>query len=747
MNHFKKIFFCLSISFILLCNPLLTSFLNAQTKYFFISICKTHKELQDKGYGKCLTCYKSVSSQSKRAKICEACWAEKGGLWNIGCRFCKENVVGGDYARVCSDCAEKDECVECKEKLYSIDASGSDNRKVIGKYLIKVTVHGQKEKFQEYLNSASNAMAKEEYEQAITYFKKCEEIIPNSMACNIGIALRELNKNEEALNYFDIAIKDEPNWADPYGEKGITLAYLGKWNEAGPLFKKSIDLNYDSPTVFWMYGKYIEEILKKPSEAIPFYEKVIAKNPKSYKLYNNIGDIYFNQEKFEDAEKAYKKILEYYPKDFNALAFSGEIKFKKQNFEEALKYYLRAHEIKPDNLELNFHMGICYAYTGQFEKAEKHFKHDLSINPNLSDVSLELARLYTYQKRFGEAAAIYKKLIADDAVTHPAYLDLALCQYMNKEYTSVIESCKKFIEKDTGNYPDPYKWMALAAARLNKFSEAESYCKKAIELNTQNQNEIFYFVAAAYSLMNKPAESLQNLETAFKGGTATQDAETDSEFDNIKSLEKFKDLINKYKSTAPHQQNKKDINEEAKQVVNEEKEPIPLSTELLREDFEDENCVFKPDEIWTLSEGKLVFSNPSDKNSTSWIRLTKIYSDVTFSVNTKWNGKATNLGFGLLFGSEGNNFYSFVIAQDGHYKLSKWFNSEWSNLFPWKEITLKPSGFNKLMVSTSGTKIKCYLNDELLIDIEDNSFSAGKVGLCCNSKVSAAFDDFVIYKN
>lgn len=521
------------------------SILNAQPKYFNISICKMHKELQDKGYGECASCNKNVSSRSKRAKICEECWVKQGGLWKTGCYFCKENIIGGDYARVCSDCAAKDECIVCKKKLHSGDDSNEDGRRIVEKYSIQITVPGQKEKFQEYLNSASIAIENEEFEQAITYFKKCEEIIPNSMACNIGVALRELNKNEDALSYFDTAIKEEPDWGDPYGEKAITLAYMGRWNEAGPLFIKSIELKYDSPTVYWMYAKYLEEILKKPSDAIPFYEMVIAKNPNSYKLYNNIGDIYFNEGKYDDAERAYKKVLEHDNNDFNALAFSGEINFKKQNFEEALKYFLVSHKIKPDNLELNYHMGICYGYLNQLNKAESHFKHALSLNPNLADVSLELARLYKSYGVYAKAIPIYEKLISDDAVTHPAYLDLALCQYMNKQYKNVIESCKMFIEKDTGNYPDPYKWMAVAAARLNDTQVAEKYCNKAIELNVENQNEIFYFVAAAYSLMNDSEKSLLFLEKAIKGGMPKESSENDSEFDNIRNLQGYKNLINK----------------------------------------------------------------------------------------------------------------------------------------------------------------------------------------------------------
>lgn len=526
-----------------------TSILKAQVQYTTISICKICNDGQERGSGKCIGCNKYEYLTKTKAKICFDCYFKRGGLLERGCWFCKANCVGGGDARLCSECAKKDECIVCGINLGGGDTyAETDNRRVVERYTVRITIPGKKEEFMSYFNKGADALKNMNYEEALNYFKKCNEIIPHGMDCNIGVALRGLKRDEEALTYFDMAIKEESTWGDPYGEKAITLAYMGRWNDAGPLFKKSIDLKYDSPTVFWMYGKYIEEVLKKPSEAIPFYERVIAKNPtKSFKLYNDIGDIYFNQEKYDDAENAYKKVLEYDKNNFNALAFSGEIKFKKQNFEEALKYYLLSHEIKPDNLELNFHMGICYWYINQLDKAESHFKHALSINPNLADVGLELARLYTSQGRFAEAITIYEKLISDDAVTYPVYIDLALCQYMNKQYKDVIESCNKFIEKDTENVPEPYKWMALAAAKINDFKEAETYCKKALELNVKNQKEIFYFVAAAYSLMNKSEETMLNLEKALKEGMSIEDVEKDSEFNNIRSLQQYKDLFNKYK--------------------------------------------------------------------------------------------------------------------------------------------------------------------------------------------------------
>lgn len=560
MKRLKQFCFTLHVIMIVLYFLEVPSLLKAQERYYNISICKRCNDAQESGgWNRCVGCGKNTDLTKIKAKICWDCWAKRGGLWERGCWLCNENTLGGGYARLCSECAKKDECIECGKKLGSGDTyAETDNRKIVAKYTVQITIPGKKEEFMSYFNKGSDALKNMNYEEALDYFMKCNEIIPHGMDCNIGIALRELKREEEALTYFDSAIKEEPNWGDPYGEKGITMAYLGRWNDSGPLFKKAIDLNYDSPTVYWMYGIYIAEILKKPSDAIPFYEKVIAKNPtKSFKLYNDIGDIYFSQEKYDDAEKAFKMVLEYDPKDFNALAFTGEVKFKKQNFEEALKYYLPAHEVKPDNLELNYHMGICYGYLNQLEKAESHYKHTLSINPDLADVRLELANLYRYQKRFTEAIIIYKKWISDDAVTYPAYLDLGNCQYAAGLYKESIENCRKFISEDKNNNPEPYVTIALSEVNLNQYSNAIANCEKALELNVNGLAEVFYNLACAYSKMNKIDKSLDMLEKSLKTGQVNISyLESDADLTNVRETKAYKDLLTRYGAVNQIQQQK-----------------------------------------------------------------------------------------------------------------------------------------------------------------------------------------------
>ncbi|MCL6097743.1 MAG: tetratricopeptide repeat protein [Bacteroidetes bacterium] len=475
MKNLKQFCSTLHVIMIVLIFLEVSSLLNAQERYYNIGICKRCNDAQENGgYGRCVGCGKNTYLTKIRAKICWDCWAKSGGLWARGCWLCNENTLGGGYARLCSECAKKDECIECGKKLGSGDIyAETDNRKIVAKYTVQITIPGKKEEFMNYFNKGAEALNNKNYEEALDHFKKCNEIIPHGMDCNIGVALRELKREEEALTYFDSAIKEEPNWGDPYGEKGITLAYLGKWNDAGPLFKKSIDLNYDSPTVYWMYGKYIQEILKKPSDAIPFYEKVIEKNPtKSYKLFIDIGSINYDLEKWDEAEKAYKAYLQFVNDDYYSLSMIGEINNKKQEYEEALTYLLRCYEIKPAHKELNYQIGLSYENLKQFDKAEEHFKKALSIDPDLAYVLKELGEMYFSQNKFEDALNYFTQ-----------------CENKTPNDVRVI-----FMKGHCYGY-------------LNQLDKAESNFKKALSVNPELV-DVQLALADVYRFQNKLTEAI-----------------------------------------------------------------------------------------------------------------------------------------------------------------------------------------------------------------------------------------------
>lgn len=60
---------------------------------------------------------------------------------------------------------------------------------------------------------------------------------------NLGLALTEINKNEEAILNYNKALEINPNYSIAYNNIGNSLNYLGKYKEAIYYCQKAISLN------------------------------------------------------------------------------------------------------------------------------------------------------------------------------------------------------------------------------------------------------------------------------------------------------------------------------------------------------------------------------------------------------------------------------------------------------------------------------------------------------------------------
>jgi len=80
------------------------------------------------------------------------------------------------------------------------------------------------------------------HKDAIDCFEKARSISPDDfdVITNIGISFDKLGKPEEALNFYDLALKKQEDTKTLYN-KGISLSKIGKYSEAANYFKKVLN--------------------------------------------------------------------------------------------------------------------------------------------------------------------------------------------------------------------------------------------------------------------------------------------------------------------------------------------------------------------------------------------------------------------------------------------------------------------------------------------------------------------------
>ncbi|MCX5792884.1 MAG: tetratricopeptide repeat protein [Elusimicrobia bacterium] len=346
---------------------------SARANSFMIPFCPMcHSNFKTQ----CYICKEPYNYLPGFAHLCDECFKKTGLI--SGHHSC--GTIYHGWMRICGKCAAKNVCAKCGKPLGGEGASVvEDEKRVVARYSVRITVPGKKEQFLKYYNAANEAMKKKDYQQALNYFKKCNEIIPDGCACQIGIALRGLNKDEEAVKYFDIAIKNDPADYEAYYQKG--LATLGKEGSEESL-KKAIDLNVPYGDAYLMYA-YLREYNKDKDQAVTYYEKGFEIKPDEIKFRGNLIDLYRQDGRLDDALKQADIACKLSGNNLESLNIKAGILIDAKKWAEAIPVYEKIIPLAATNVDVPYYfLGISHYELKHFEKARDNWKKAAEHNVN-----------------------------------------------------------------------------------------------------------------------------------------------------------------------------------------------------------------------------------------------------------------------------------------------------------------------------------------------------------------------------
>ena len=120
-----------------------------------------------------------------------------------------------------------------------------------------------------------------------------------------------LNKNfTTAIEYFDAAIKHNPNDGAAYNDRALCMVELGIIDKAFYYFNKGIAVEPDYATIYHNKGWLLNNI-GRHTEAIECFKKALGLEPNRAVTYDNLADALFNLSDYQGALDAYKKVLRF----------------------------------------------------------------------------------------------------------------------------------------------------------------------------------------------------------------------------------------------------------------------------------------------------------------------------------------------------------------------------------------------------------------------------------------------------
>jgi len=146
-------------------------------------------------------------------------------------------------------------------------------------------------------------------EEALKDFNMAVRVDRNDKAYNNrGSVLMRYGLNEEALKDFNMALKINQMSVETYNNRGILYVSMGKMKDAIDDYNRAekIDSLY-SQTYNNRAIAYFK--LGMIDSAMYDWNKSIKLNPNNYKAYYNMGQAYFNLKRYNDAIRCYNKVL------------------------------------------------------------------------------------------------------------------------------------------------------------------------------------------------------------------------------------------------------------------------------------------------------------------------------------------------------------------------------------------------------------------------------------------------------
>jgi tetratricopeptide (TPR) repeat protein len=120
----------------------------------------------------------------------------------------------------------------------------------------------------------------------------------------------------------------------------------------------------------------------------------------------------------EEIVEAYEKAIALDPKSAGALVNLGTVFFNARKWNEAERYYIQALEVDPAYALAHFDLANLYDERGDREKALAHYECALRISPNYADAHYNIALLYQGANQPMKAVGHWGKYLKLDPHSH-----------------------------------------------------------------------------------------------------------------------------------------------------------------------------------------------------------------------------------------------------------------------------------------------------------------------------------------
>lgn len=274
----------------------------------------------------------------------------------------------------------------------------------------------------------------------------------------------------------DISIK-APTKARGHNNLGVALSEEGKFDEAIPCYLEAIklDRHYSDP---WSNLAVAYSVKGQTDKAIGALKQAIRIFPNYPEAYNNLGTLMIKKKNYEAAEKILRiaiKLRPYYGKAYYNL---GRLYMDKNDVEQAWAHFKKATQGDLDTVEGFYTLGQVSLKLKKFDEAARAFTVALQRGKHIqgkqrNQILFNLANSHFMNKAYDQAQSIFELLCRHNPREHRFLYNLGETLYTKQDYEKALEIFKKLASPPFGIAQANFRY-ANCLEKLNKLSQAQA---------------------------------------------------------------------------------------------------------------------------------------------------------------------------------------------------------------------------------------------------------------------------------
>lgn len=196
--------------------------------------------------------------------------------------------------------------------------------------------------------------------------------------------------------------------------------------------------------------------IRNHEEAEHFFKGALELDSTFAEAWNNLGTLYFNQQRYEQAIEQYNQAITRKPDYWAAWLNRANAKYEAHEYYSALEDLEKLEKLKPDTAALYFMEGIVYTRLWQqrldnLDKALPAFKHARQLDRSNMEIAVNEGTVFFYMKQYDSARIILQKVLSLQPRETNALNVLAMVDIDQKNYVSAKTWLSRALELEPNN--------------------------------------------------------------------------------------------------------------------------------------------------------------------------------------------------------------------------------------------------------------------------------------------------------